>query len=118
MIDINTNIVETLTTVLPTRYELYLDGSESVPCITYQIVQNNENQKGNINGYSFITVRVKLWCTTVEEQCTYSGQIDNAMAELGHFDRQNVGEMTDGDLLCRIFDYSILLPETYDTYRI
>ena len=40
------------------------------------------------------------------------------MAELGPVNRSSVAELTDGDLLCWIFDYSILIPEVYTSYRI
>ena len=99
MININIPIVEKLNTVLPTHYELYLDSHISVPCITYQIITNTEVEKGNINGYSNISVRIKLWAVTVEDLCGYSVQVDNAIAELGPFNRASVAELTDGDLL-------------------
>lgn len=118
MININTNIVEKLNELVPTYYELYLDGTQVIPCCTYQIITNSESEKGNLNGYSTITVRIKIWSTEVEQLCDLSSRIDDKIAELGHFTRLSVGELSDGDLLCRIFDYSILLPEVYTTTRI
>ena len=118
MININTNIEATLKEVIPTYYENYLDSDYEIPCVVYSILQNSEVEKGNVNGYSLITVRVKLWAVSIKDLCDYSEAIDNALAELGHFERQSVGELVDGDLMCRIMDYSILLPEQYNSYRI
>ena len=118
MININTNIVEKLNELVPTYYELYLDGNQVIPCCSYQIITNSESQKGNLNGYSNITVRIKLWATRIDTLCDLSSRLDDKMAELGPFTRLSVGEMTDGDLLCWIFDYSILLPESYNSYRV
>ena len=118
MININQEIVTQLNKVLPSYYELFLDGHETVPCITYQIISNTEERKGNLNGYSRITIRVKLWDTTIEGLCTNSVKLDDKLAELGHFERYSVSEMTDGDLICWIFDYSILISEVYSQTRI
>ena len=107
MRNINTEIVSALKTVLPTYYETQLN-AQDVPCISYQIVTNQDVQKANLNGYSLITVRVKIWAITVEDTCRYSAEIDDALSAIGHFERRSVGELTDGDLLCRIMDYSIL----------
>ena len=117
MRDIYTEVVEQLKTVLPTEYELFLDSSQKPPCISYQITNNFEESKGNTKCWDRITVRVKLWVSTVRDMCIYSEQIDDAMAELGTFTRSNVYELAQGDLLCRIIDYSILVPEIYNATR-
>lgn len=117
MRSINTEIVNILSPIKPTYYELYLDGSQEIPCISYQIIQNAEVAKGNINGYSSISVRLKLWSTSVEELDSMSSDVDDALATIGRFERTTVGELTDGDLICWILDYSILIPEVYNTTR-
>lgn len=118
MININEDIKAQLSTVLPTYPELYLDGNQDIPCITYQIIQNYEQEKGNTLGYSVITVRVKVWAITYSDMVGYCEAVDDSLAALGHFSRTSVGELTDGDLLCWIMDYSILLSETYNQTRV
>lgn len=117
MRDINEEVAEQLNTVLPTYYELFLDQSSKIPCISYQITQNFEESKGNGSCWERITLRVKLWVSTVGDMCTYSSQIDDAIAELGPFTRSSSYEISQGDLICRITDYSILIPEKYSTTR-
>lgn len=117
MRDINEEVKEQLNTVLPTYYELFLDQDSVIPCISYQTTENVEESKGNGSCWDRITVRVKLWVSTVGDMCTYSSQIDNALAELGPFVRGGSMELANGDLICRIMDYSILIPEKYITTR-
>ena len=117
MRDINNEVQEQLSTVLPTYYELFLDKQSSIPCISYQITNNFEESKGNTKCYDRIILRVKLWVNTVGDMCDYSSRIDDAIAVLGPFTRSSAYELSDGDLLCRIIDYSILIPETYSTTR-
>ena len=119
MININTFLVENLTELLPIplEYELFLDESTTIPCVSYQVTQNTEVAQGTINGYSRIIVRFKIWAQTVRELCEYSEQLDDAVASLGTFQRSSVGDMYDGSLLCRIVDYTILIPEKYNNAR-
>lgn len=117
MRDINKEVVETLSAVLPTYYELFLDADSKIPCISYQITNNYEESKGNGSCWERVIIRVKLWVSTVEDMCTYSSQIDDAIAELGSFTRSASYELAQGDLICRITDYSILIPEKYSTTR-
>ena len=117
MKDINKQVEETLSTVLPTYYELFLDSQSTIPCISYQVTNNFEESKGNELCWDRIIVRVKLWVTTVGDMCSYSSQIDDAIAVLGPFTRSSAYELSQGELICRIVDYSILIPETYSTMR-
>ena len=117
MIDINKEVKEQLTTVLPTYYELFLDADSTIPCISYQVTNNYEESRGSLSCYERITVRVKLWVNTVGDMCTYSSQIDDALSALGPTSRSNAYEMSQGDLICRIMDYSILIPEIYTNER-
>lgn len=117
MKDINEEVKEVLSTVLPTYYELFLDTSSSTPCISYQLTQNMEESKGNTLCWERINLRVKLWVSTVQEMVEYSNEIDEAVATLGTFRRTSANELNEGDLICRIMDYSILIPEIYTKTR-
>ena len=117
MVNIQDKIVEQLQTILPCYYDLFLNPASETPCLSWQVLQNTEVARGNLNGYSLITFRVKIWATTVEEICSISEQVDDKMAELGRFIRTSVGELTDGELICSMVDYQITVSEYYTNYR-
>ena len=60
MIDVKRQLVATLNKILPTHYELILDNSVSLPCITYLEMGNQDNLTGDTIGYSDITMNVKI----------------------------------------------------------
>ena len=117
MKDINEYVEEVLNTVLPTYYELFLDNSSHIPCLSYKVSNNSEISKANTLCYERIIIRVKVWCTSIQDLCEYSSKVDDAIATLGPFTRSTASELNDGDLLCRIIDYVITLPEKYSTTR-
>lgn len=118
MIDITTQVVARLNTVLPCVYELFLDKSAPIPCISYQQTTNLEEATGNTLGWSLISFRIKIWATSVEELTEYAIQIDDAMAVLGEFTRTQTADLTlNNNLLCRLMDYQILVHENYNTIR-
>lgn len=119
MVNINIPLEDKLKDILPTYLEQFLDDTAKIPCISYSITRNQEMNQGNTVGYSMINARIKIWAKRMEELCSYSESVDNAMAELGHgrFIRSMVGDLNDNDLICRILDYAILLPEQYQYER-
>lgn len=117
MVEITTSVVEKLNTVLTTAYELFLDSKTPVPCISYQCINNSETEQGNTIGYSSCTYRIKVWARTVQDIVSYSQQIDDALAELGRWERVRTNDLTCNNLICRIMDYKCLLLETYNTTR-
>lgn len=60
MLDVKPQLVETLNTILPTSYELYVDSSMTLPCITYLEADNSDDLTGDTLGYSNITFNVKV----------------------------------------------------------
>lgn len=120
MKNIQNLIIPQLQSIAPCQYELFLNPSTAIPCISYQVIQNTEEQRGNINGYSRITLRLKVWSTKIEEICRIQEQIDDKLAEIPDIPRvlrTSVGELTDGELICSIMDYQFLLEEYYSQYR-
>lgn len=117
MIDITPLVVEKLNQVLPAQYEMFLDTSLGLPCISYTQIENADDLLGNTRGYSRITYKIKIWCNEVSNITQYGIEIDNKLAELGRFHRNGVQDIRYGDLICRIMDYSVLVNEIYDRYR-
>lgn len=118
MKDYSTQLVTKLNTVLPCIYELFLDNSSDIPCISYQQTNNNELATGNTQGWSYISYRIKIWATSIADLTTYSIQIDDKMNELGEFIRTQCVDMTlNNNLVCRVMDYQMLCNEKYTTIR-
>jgi len=117
MININEDIKAALGEIAPTYYELFLDKDSVIPCISYSVISNAEEQIANTAGYSRITVRVKAWAPRLTDALSMMERIDDALATIGVFTRRGAGELADGSLVCEIADYSILIRETYSTPR-
>ena len=116
MTNFDRQLVLKLKAILPTYYEFFLTPTSATPCISYQQIQNTEIRSGNTEGYSEIRYRVKLWVTGVEDGIDYEAQIDDALATL-HLRRTGYNELTQNDLICKIYDYSGLALETYTAER-
>ena len=55
MIDYHKEIVEVLSKILPTHYELFIDRATAIPCITYIEANNSDNVVGDTINYSTVT---------------------------------------------------------------
>lgn len=118
MIDITPEVVQALDKVLPTSYEMFLDNqSQSLPCISYSMIENADQALGNDRAWSRITYKIKIWCNEVSNITTYMLAVDDALATLGRFHRNGVQDIRYGDLICRIMDYTILTNEIFETSR-
>lgn len=119
MVNIDSQLVSNLKEILPCYLDQFLDNSATIPCISYSITRNEDVAQGNVLGYSRIVARIKIWANKLEDICSYSEAIDNMMASIsgGKFSRAFVGDLLNDDMLCRILDYSILLPEYYSITR-
>ena len=116
MTNFDKQVVAVLTDILPTYYELFLKPTSKSPCISYQQIQNTETAGGNTIGVSEIRYRIKLWVTDVADGVEYEAEIDDALATL-HLHRTGYNELTQNDLICKIYDYSGVAIETYTTER-
>ena len=60
MIDVSKDMVEELNKVLPTYLDQHVDSNTSVPCITYFLYNNTQEETGDTLGYSHVTQCVKI----------------------------------------------------------
>lgn len=96
MIDYHDNVVTALNNILPTYYELQVDSTTPVPCITYMLrddytIQETFNNEKRIN---YLAYSIKVWSNSLAELQTFSMQIDTAMRALG-FKRISTNELFD-----------------------
>ena len=116
MIDYNTEVVTALSTVLPTYYELFTDGSIALPAITYQEYSNYDaawSPEVNFKGYSTIQFMVKVWANSKADIETYTLKADYKMRELG-FHRVSSDEMAVDTQICKLNLYEALFTEEYE----
>lgn len=104
MLDVKKQLVSTLSTILPTYYELIVDSSIELPCITYLEMDNSDDLTGDTLGYSNITFNVKVWANNVDEAMLYSPQIDTVMRKIG-YSRIASNELVLGTQICKILTY-------------
>lgn len=114
MINLTPNVVAALNTVLPTHYELVLNGGTKVPCISYQERSNVETEQGDTIGYSRVSYTVKVWGYDLEELNRYAEQIDVIMRNMG-FKRVSMNELHSyqTNIIQKILAYEILALEEY-----
>lgn len=116
MIDFNQQVVTALKEVLPTYYELYTDGSISLPAITYQEYSNYDtawSMETDFVGYSYIQFMVKVWANSKADIETYSLKADLAMRKIG-FHRISAEEMSVDDQICKLMLFEALGKEVYE----
>ena len=114
MINTHVQIVNPLTTILPTYHELALTSGLSTPCISYQEINNYMAETGDKLGYSRITYQIKVWGYDIEELQQYAQKIDTALRTRG-FKRISSGELYDRNstMIQKILTYEALASETY-----
>ena len=104
MLDVKKQLVSTLNKILPTYYELIVDSSTELPCITYLEMDNSDDLTGDTLGYSNITFNVKVWANSVDDAMLYGPQIDTAMRDIG-YSRIASNELILGTQICKILTY-------------
>jgi len=104
MIDVKPQLVSVLNEILPTYYELIVDSSVKLPCITYLEIGNSDNLVGDTLGYSDITMNIKIWSNTVSDIATYMPQVDKALRDIG-YKRISSNELVMGTQICKILTY-------------
>ena len=60
MIDYGPTLVATLSTILPTYYEMTLTRGTKTPCISYMETNNYTTEKGDTLGYSRLAYQIKV----------------------------------------------------------
>lgn len=115
MIDLHTTIVSTLSTILPTHYEMVLHSGLETPCISYMELNNYVEANGNTMGYSRVSYQVKVWGVDIEQIQSYAKEIDKALRTLG-FTRTATNELYDNNsaMIQKILTYEALALENFD----
>lgn len=117
MIDFHAQLVNALSTILPTHYEMFLHSGLKVPCISYMELNNYSltDTIGAISGYSRLTYQVKVWSNDIAEIQKYSVLVDKVMLELG-FKRISSGELYDNasTMIQKILTYEALALEEFN----
>ena len=114
MIDYHPQIVAALEEILPTRYEMALDSSAPIPCISYMELTNVDATAGETLGYSAISYQVKAWARSLADAQAIAVQIDAALRPLG-FTRTGSAELYDNQsgIVQKVLDYDALALENY-----
>lgn len=114
MIDFHKSLVSTLSSILPTHYEMTLHSGLETPCISYMELNNYVDTNGDTRGYSRITYRVKVWGNDIADLQHYALEIDKALRAIG-FKRIASGELYDNNsaMIQKILTYEALALEEY-----
>lgn len=104
MLDFSKQVKESLSSILPTYYELFVDSDTELPCITYREVGNVETVTVKEAGVSDIAYNIKLWGNSIKDLTTYALQVDNVMRRLG-FTRYSYNELSTDTQICLIMGY-------------
>ena len=114
MIDLHSDMVKALSTILPTHYEMNLKSGAAVPCISYMEINNYVSTSGDTLGYSKVSYQVKVWAHSIAEISKYALQIDGVLRPLG-WNRISSGELYDNQstMIQKILTYEALASETY-----
>lgn len=114
MIDLHSDMVKALSTILPTHYEMNLKSGTATPCISYMEINNYVSTSGDTLGYSKVSYQVKVWAHSIAEIQKYALQIDRVLRPLGWV-RISSGELYDNQstMIQKILTYEALASETY-----
>ena len=114
MINYHTELVSTLSKILPTHYEMVLTSKTKTPCFSYMEVNNYSSDSGDTIGYSKITYQVKVWATDIATIQKYALLADAALKPIG-FKRVSSGELYDNasSMIQKIMTYEALAIEEY-----
>ena len=115
MIDYHKNIVTSLSTILPTHYEMTLTSGTKTPCISYMETNNYVVAQGEFKGYSRLSYQIKVWSNDIAEIQHYSGEVDSVLRSLG-FTRTSSRELYDNQssMIQKIMNYEALALETFE----
>ena len=117
MIDFHKELVNSLSKILPTHYEMVLHSGLKTPCISYMEINNYTvtDTIGASSGYSRITYQVKVWSNNIADIQNYSVKVDNALRAIG-FKRISSGELQDinSSMIQKILTYEALAYEEFN----
>lgn len=110
MLNYKTDLVAALSTILPTRYELFVDSSTATPCITYMEIDNASTAEGDTLRYSRIAFQIKIWGDDFSVLAPYQLQLDTKMKSLG-FTRTAYNELWYDNQVALIYRYEAAAKE-------
>lgn len=115
MINYHQSLVNSLSKVLPTHYEMALTSKAQVPCISYMELGNSVTANGDTLGYSRLNYQIKVWGNRVEDLQKYALEIDNVLRPLG-WTRVSSNEMydTQSTMIQKILNYEALALENFN----
>lgn len=83
MINYHKQLSTSLSSILPTYYEMLLTKDAATPCITYLELNNAAAETGDTLGYSSMQYQIKVWGKDIGVLQGYAQQIDNTLRPLG-----------------------------------
>lgn len=106
MIDYKPSLVKELQKCgLPVYYELFVDSSTKLPCLTYIETNNSSHLEGDNLFYSNLSYNIKLWGDNLKQISPTVDKVNDIMRQLG-FTRTAYNELAVGAQLCLILSYS------------
>lgn len=118
MLDLHTELVTALKTILPTYYEMTLTSNTETPCISYMEISNVPDTDSHLNGftigYSRIHFQIKVWGMSLAEVQKYALLVDKKLRNMG-YKRSGTSEMYDNQsaLISKIMNYECLALENF-----
>ena len=115
MVDNHKNMLDALSSILPTHYEMTLHTGLDTPCISYMEINNYVFENGDTLGYSRLTYQIKVWGNRIEDLQKYALKIDNVLRPLG-WKRISSGELYDNNstMIQKILTYEALALEEFN----
>ena len=83
MYNYHEELVDTLSAILPTHYEMFLHRGLETPCISYMELNNSDAEIGDTIGYSYLEYQIKVWSNRIADLQEYALKIDAALRPLG-----------------------------------
>ncbi len=118
MVDLHKNLVEALSSILPTYYEMTLTSQTETPCISYLEISNVAATDTHFTtftiGYSRVNYQVKVWANSVADLQKYTIEIDKKLGRLG-WKRTSCAELYDNNsmLMQKVLNYEALAKEEF-----
>ena len=108
MVNYHSSLFTELKTSFPNiqvEYELFVDSSTPLPCITYCGANDISYLEGDTLRYSNVSYYVKVWGNSLSETLPIMEHVDSLMKELG-FTRESYNELSFNTQICLISLYS------------
>lgn len=110
MISVKQQLVSELSRLGTVRYELAVDSSTPLPCITYIESANTSDKEGETIRTSYVDYTIKVWANMAATIDLLAPQIDAKMKALG-FWRTASQEITIDNIICKIMVFEGLAVE-------